>query len=108
MIVSEDSVKKEGVYIYTKRQPPNELILLQRLLARLPEEHPQQKAISEKLYQVKAGYSGEVDVDRILPEIGLPQDVIVIKGHNIRNPPQFLCPTRHPNSNSKTNHSIGN
>ena len=54
MIVSEDSVKREGVHIYTKRQPPNELILLQRLLERLPEDHPKQKAISEKLYQVKS------------------------------------------------------
>ena len=81
----------EGVYIYTKRQPPNELILLQRLLERLPEDHPQQKAISEKLYQVQAGYSGEVDVDRILPEIGLPQDVIVIKGITLEILPNFFA-----------------
>ena len=85
------SVKQEGVYIYIKREPPNELILLQRLLARLSEDHPQHKTISEKLYQVKAGYSGEVDVDRILPEIGLPQDVIILKGLTLEILPNFFA-----------------
>ncbi|MBO1911271.1 NERD domain-containing protein, partial [Microvirga sp. 3-52] len=79
------------MYIHTKRNPPNELILLQRLLARISEDHPQHKTISEKLYQVNAGYSGEVDVDRILPEIGLPQDVIVIKGITIEILPNFFA-----------------
>jgi hypothetical protein len=64
---------------------------LQRLLARLSEDHPQHKTISEKLYQVKAGYSGEVDVDRILPEIGLPQDVIVLKGLTLEILPNFFA-----------------
>ena len=64
---------------------------MQRLLTRLPEDHPQQRAISDKLYQVKAGYSGEVDVDRILPEIGLPQDVIVIKGITLEILPNFFA-----------------
>ena len=47
--------------------------------------------MSEKLYQVKAGYSGEVDVDRILPEIGLPQDVIVLKGLTLEILPNFFA-----------------
>ena len=57
----------------------------------MPEEHPHKKTISDKLYQVKAGYSGEVDVDRILPEIGLPQDVIVIKGITLEILPNFFA-----------------
>ncbi|WP_172371495.1 nuclease-related domain-containing protein [Sporosarcina jiandibaonis] len=64
---------------------------MQRLLPRLSEKHPQNKAISEKLYQVKAGYSGEVDVDRILPEIGLPQDVIILKGLTLEILPNFFA-----------------
>ena len=59
--------------------------------ARLPENHAQHKTIDEKLYNVTAGYSGEIDVDRILHEIGLPQDVNILKGITVEIHPHFYA-----------------
>ena len=41
------------------------------------------------MYQIKAGYSGELDVDRVLHEVDFPQDVIVIKDLTVEILPNF-------------------
>ncbi len=64
--------KKAEQPITTKRIPPDDLIPLQCLLDRLPDNHLQYETISQKLYQSQSGYTGELIVDRILQEIDYP------------------------------------
>jgi len=45
--------------------------------------------IQEKKYQLRAGYSGEQDVDRILHEIEFPHDTIILKGIILQTNPQY-------------------
>lgn len=87
--------------IYTERKPPWELLAHERLLVRLPKNHEKYSFISNKVYQLRAGYSGEVEVDRILPEIGLPKEHRIFKDIQIEVFPNFyiqldtLILTRH-------------
>jgi hypothetical protein len=81
--------KRREQIIYTKRKPPDDQIPLERLLARLPDNHHQHKTISNKLYQTKAGYSGELIVDRILNEIDFPQGSAIMKNLTVEINPHF-------------------
>lgn len=87
--------------IDTERKPPWDLLAHERLLIRLPKNHEQYSFISNKVYQLKAGYSGEVEVDRILPEIGLPDEHHIFKDIRLEVLPNFyiqidtLILTRH-------------
>jgi len=58
-------------------------------LARLPTQHSRHEELSQKLYQIKAGYSGELDVDRVLNEVDFPQDIIIIKDLTVEILPSF-------------------
>lgn len=89
------------VHIDSKRQRPIELVSHERLLLRLPPTHEKYKLISDKVYRLGAGYSGELDVDRILPEIGLPKNCFILKDIRLEVIPNFhiqldtLIITRH-------------
>ncbi|WP_342508524.1 nuclease-related domain-containing protein [Sporosarcina sp. FSL K6-2383] len=72
------------------RRPPDDLISLERLLARLPQNHGKYQTISQKLYQAKAGYAGELIIDRILNEITFPKGTIIIKDLTLEINPNFL------------------
>lgn len=61
----------------------------ERLLVRLPQNHEKYKLISDKIYQISAGYSGEIEVDRILIEIGLPKEAMVLKDLRLEVLPGF-------------------
>lgn len=75
--------------IYSKRYPPKELLAHQRLLVRLPQNHEKYQLISDKIYQISAGYAGEVEVDQILVEIGLPKEATVFKDLRLEVLPGF-------------------
>lgn len=79
-----------SVETLTKRQPPLDLRALERLLIRLPSNHEKYDAIQEKVYQLKAGYAGELEVDQVLPEIGLPGKTIVLKDLRLEVLPGYL------------------
>lgn len=87
--------------IDAQRKPPWDLLAHERLLIRLPQNHEKYSFISNKVYQLKAGYSGEVEVDRILPEIGLPNEHHIFKDIRLEVLPNFyiqidtLILTRH-------------
>src|SRR5690606_25892061 len=68
----EYSIKGACTPILEKRNEPEELTQLERLLTRLPSSHPQRETISRRYNQVKAGYIGELYVDRVLNEIAFP------------------------------------
>lgn len=53
------------------------------------ESHQKFKVISDKVYQLGAGYSGELEVDDILPEIGLPENHTISKGITLEVLPNF-------------------
>lgn len=55
------------------------MLPLQRLLARLPSSHPRYQAISKKVHQLKAGYEGELYVDKVLNEIAFPHGTSILK-----------------------------
>lgn len=61
----------------------------ERMLIRLPVTHEKYPLIQDKVYQIKAGYSGEVEVDRILPEIGLPKEHVIMKDIRLEVLPNF-------------------
>lgn len=61
------------------REKSLELIAHEKLLLRLSEQHEMYNFVSDRVYQLGAGLSGEQEVDRILPEIGLPPDAKVMK-----------------------------
>lgn len=79
-----------SVEIFTKRQPPPDLRALERLLIRLPSNHEKFNVIEDKVYQLRAGYAGEVEVDQVLPEIGLPKEAIVLKDLRLEILPNYL------------------
>lgn len=87
--------------IDTERKPPWELLAHERLLIRLPKNHEKYPFISQRVYQLRAGYSGEVEVDHILPEIGLPKEHRIFKNIQLEVLPNFyiqldtLILTRH-------------
>lgn len=87
--------------IDTERKPPWDLLAHERLLIRLPQNHEKYPFINNKVYQLKAGYSGEVEIDRILPEIGLPNEHHIFKDIRLEVLPNFyiqidtLILTRH-------------
>lgn len=60
------------------RKKPADLIAHERLLSRLPQHHSEYDFVKEKLYQLDAGYAGELRVDKIIPEIHLPQETKII------------------------------
>lgn len=79
-----------SVEIFPKRQPPPDLRALERLLIRLPSHHEKYGVIEDKVYQLRAGYAGELEVDQILPEIGLPQEAVVLKDLRLQVSPNYL------------------
>lgn len=89
-IISVIFRKKEDVTIQTKRKPPEDLFQLQRLLARLPEHHSQYDGLASKLYQTKAGYSGELIVDRILSEVDFPPGTKILRDLTLEVNPEYL------------------
>lgn len=72
------------------------------MLTRLPENHELMKEMAKKEYQLEAGYSGELDIDRILQEIEFPRNTIILKNVKLQINPQYttqidtliLTPTR--------------
>lgn len=77
------------------------MVAHERLLVRLPQTHEKYKTISDRVYRLSAGYSGEVEVDKILPEIGLPKNSCIMKDIWLEVIPDFyiqldtLIITRH-------------
>ncbi|MFS0576680.1 nuclease-related domain-containing protein [Sporosarcina sp. 179-K 3D1 HS] len=63
---------------------------MQRLLVRLPEHHPQHKSLTTKLYQTRAGYSGELIVDRILSEVAFPPGTKILRDLTLEINPEYL------------------
>ncbi|MGN7385550.1 nuclease-related domain-containing protein [Sporosarcina sp. SAFN-015] len=86
----EYSIKGACTPIHEKRNEPEELSQLERLLIRLPSNHPQHETISKKYNQVKAGYIGETYVDRVLNEIAFPQGTVILKDITLEINPDFL------------------
>lgn len=78
-----------GSKIYSARKQPWELTAHERMLIRLPVTHEKYLFIQEKAYQIRAGYSGEVEIDRILPEIGLPEEHVIMKDIRLEVFPNF-------------------
>lgn len=56
---------------------------------RLPKHHEKYQLIKDKVYQLSAGYAGELEVDRILPEIGLPKAHTIMKDIRLEVTPNF-------------------
>ncbi|WP_339251575.1 nuclease-related domain-containing protein [Sporosarcina sp. FSL W8-0480] len=56
---------------------------------RLPINHPKYESISKKYHQAKAGYAGELYVDRVLNEVSYPQGVNVLKDVSLEINPHF-------------------
>lgn len=75
--------------IHTRRLPPSDLTAIKRLIARLPENHELIEKLEEKQYQLNAGYSGELDVDRTLNEIEFPRDTIILKDVTLQINPHY-------------------
>ncbi|MFS0690430.1 nuclease-related domain-containing protein [Sporosarcina sp. 179-K 8C2 HS] len=76
--------------IHEKRNEPEELTQLERLRTRLPTDHPQYGTVSKKYHQAKAGYTGELYVDRVLNEIAFPQGTTILKDITLEINPDFL------------------
>lgn len=85
----EYSIKGACTPILEKRNEPEELTQLERLLTRLPSGHPQRETISRRYNQVKAGYIGELYVDRVLNEIAFPQGAAILKDITLEINPDF-------------------
>lgn len=62
------------------RKEPNLLVALPRLIARLPQNYPRKDELnlSQQLYKIQAGFSGETKVDRYLELLELPKSSIVL------------------------------
>lgn len=75
--------------IHSKRLSPPDLLVLNRLIARLPQHHHLIDSLEEKRYQIEAGYSGELDVDRILHELEFPQETIILKDIILQTNPYY-------------------
>lgn len=85
----EYSIKGACAPIQDKRNQPEELTQFDRLLKRLPTNHPQHGTISKKYNQAKAGYIGELYVDRVLNEIAFPQGTEILKDITLEINPDF-------------------
>lgn len=79
-----------SVESFKKRQPPLDLRALERLLIRLPSNHEKYAAIEEKIYQLNAGYAGELEVDQVLPEIGFPKEAVILKDLRLEVLPNYF------------------
>lgn len=66
-----------------------DLLAHKRLLVRLRNDHEKYQFISGKVYQLSAGYAGEVEVDQIFPEIGLPTEHTIFKDIRLEVLPNF-------------------
>lgn len=64
--------------IKIKRKEPELINALPRLIARLPESDSRKMNLSQQLYRIKAGYAGEVKVDRYLELFEFPQSSIIL------------------------------
>ncbi|MCM3088679.1 NERD domain-containing protein [Bhargavaea ginsengi] len=60
------------------RNYPIYLHALERMLVRLPEEHPKRQAVQDELAVTKAGYQGELEVDRHIRRTKLDSPVRVL------------------------------
>lgn len=67
-----------------------DLIAHEKLLLRLPETHELFEKIQDRIYQLGAGLSGEQEVDRLLPEIGLPNSAKIIQSMTLEFIPQHF------------------
>ncbi|MEK3935759.1 nuclease-related domain-containing protein [Sporosarcina sp. FSL W7-1349] len=63
---------------------------MQRLLVRLSEHHQQHKSLTTNLYQTRAGYSGELIVDRILSEVAFPPGTKILRDLTLEVNPEYL------------------
>lgn len=76
MLTPEYSVKG-GIKI--NRTKPKLLVLLPRLLTRLSDHDVNKERFSRRLYQLQAGYSGELKADLYLQKIDQPNSSIILK-----------------------------
>lgn len=67
-----------GNSIQIRRTKPPLLVSLPRLIPRLPDHDLNKEKFAKRLYQLQAGYSGELKVDYYLQKIGVPDSSIIL------------------------------
>ncbi|KZE38909.1 hypothetical protein AV656_08390 [Bhargavaea cecembensis] len=67
-----------------KRGYPIYLYALERMQIRLPENHPKRQSFADELAVAKAGYQGELEVDRLLRRTKLEGQVKVLKALEVQ------------------------
>lgn len=65
------------------------MLQLEKLIIRLPNNHPKYEYINKKYHQLQAGFAGELYVDRLLHEISYPQGIRVLKDVSLEVNPHF-------------------
>lgn len=71
------------------REKPLEIKAFERLLVRMSTDHPRYNEFFERKYRLEAGYSGELDVDRVLHEIEFSPNSIILKNIRLQVSPHF-------------------
>lgn len=67
-----------GSSIKIRRTKPPLLVSLPRLITRLPDHDLNKEKLAKRLYQLQAGYSGELKVDYYLQKIGVLDSSIIL------------------------------
>lgn len=89
MMISKYSIKMRCLTIRIIRRKPELLKSLPRLLARLHPTSPTFKEITDQLYRIRAGYAGEVKVDKYLEAIDFPEPVHIFTDLQLPINPKF-------------------
>jgi ribosomal protein S27AE len=69
------------------RNEPPLLRTLPRLIARLPKDSPHIRNLEKRLYRVKAGYSGEQEIDQYLATLDVPTSMTVLTDIQLSHSP---------------------